>query len=568
MSADRAADPAVAWLALLFAPGGHGHIRTLLRVLLRLGWAQRRRMVPALVAALALSALALVPPALLAYLIDEAFPARDAVAVAAIGAALATAALTDAGTAFARRLLAAIAGLDMRRAVLEPAFATVLRLPADRKEVRDQGLLGRTFEEVERLTQGATEGLLELALGLGTIAVLAAAMLAVNPLVGATVIAIVALLAAVHVALARVLRSREARWFTARSHYWAHLVEAIAYAATLRFNSAHGFAERRFGERLDRDLDAHIAVVRLSAALDALGRLAGGLITAAIALFGGLQVIHGNMSIGDFVLFLSVGSSLSVPVLGLVKTFDDFQAMTISVARLGDLAAGPHEALAGPTAATPIGPATLAASSISFRYDPTSRPVLDGLSFTLSPGEKVAVMGPSGIGKSTLASLLFGARRPNGGSLTLGGRPIAAMPLGQLRRHIVVVPHEIDIFTGTVTENMTIGLCAFDAAKVREAARIASLDAEIMALPQGYDTLLGQGGVDLSAGQKQRLGIVRALLLAPDILILDESTSSLDAATEARVLEALLAAFAATTIIAITHRASVAQRMQRTIQIA
>ncbi len=567
MTAGGTPEPAAARFARLLDTRNDGGIRALLRILLRLGWQQRRRMTPALVAAFLLSSLALAPPALLAYLIDHAFPGRDAMVVIGIGAALGLIALTDATCAFARRMLSAAAGLDMRRAILEPAFAAMLRLPVDRKEVRDQGLLGRTFEEAERLAQGASESLLELALGLGTISVLAIAMLIVNAEVGIVVLAIVAGLAVPHIVIARALRAREAAWFEARSGYWTHLVEAIAYAATLRFNSAHAFAERRFGTRLDADLKAHLAVIRMSAGLDAVGRLAGGLITAAIALFGGLRVIDGGMSIGDFVLFLSVGGSLSVPVLGLVKTFDDFQAMTVSVARLGAIATGPHEAITGVTRISRPQPAQLRVTDLAFSYGPDNAPVLRQLSFVLEPGDKVAMVGPSGIGKSTLANLLFAARRPDGGAIMLDGVPIEAIPLDELRRRIVVVPHEIDVFTGSVAENMTIGLSSVGLAAIRKAADIASIDSDIMALPQGYATLLGQGGIDLSAGQKQRLGIARALLLAPDILILDESTSSLDAATEARVLDALLAHYATTTIIAITHRGSVSERMQRTIAI-
>ena len=567
MSSAAAAEPDIAWLARLLEAASADGLPRLLRVLLRLGWHQRHRMLPALIAALVLSALALAPPALLAHLIDNVFPSRTTTAVIAVGAGLGCIALMDAACAFTRRLLSAAAGIELRRALLEPAFAAVLRLPVDRKESRDQGLLGRTFEEVERLAQGASESLIELVLCLGTIAVLAVAMLVVDPQVGLMVIAIVAALAALHVLFARALRAREGAWFEARSRYWAHLVEAIAYVATLRFNSAHGFAERRFEERLASDLDAHFAVIRMSAGLDAVGRFAGGLITAAIALVGGLRVIDGGMSIGDFVLFLSVGGSLSVPVLNLVKTFDDFQAMTISVARLSDIATGAHEDVGGASVAHRSRGARLDVTGLSFRYAGAETPVLQDLWFSLAPGDKVAVVGPSGIGKSTLASLLFGARRPERGAILLDGKPLETIPLGELRRRIVVVPHEIDTFTGSVAENLTIGLPATGTLDIRKAAAIAGIDADIMRLPQGYDTWLGQGGVDLSAGQRQRLGIARAILLAPDILILDESTSSLDSATETRVLDALLAHCVSTTIVAITHRPSVAQRMQRSIVI-
>jgi ABC-type bacteriocin/lantibiotic exporter with double-glycine peptidase domain len=567
MSSAAAAEPDIAWLARLLEVGGAGGLPRLLRVLLRLGWHQRHRMLPALIAALVLSVLALAPPALLAHLIDNVFPSRTAMAVVAVGAGLGCIALMDAACAFTRRLLSAAAGIELRRALLEPAFAAVLRLPVDRRESRDQGLLGRTFEEVERLAQGASESLIELVLCLGTIAVLAVAMLIVDPRVGLIVIAIVAALAALHVLFARALRAREGAWFEARSRYWAHLVEAIAYVATLRFNSAHGFAEHRFEQRLASDLDAHFAVIRMSAGLDAVGRFAGGLITAAIALVGGLRVIDGGMSIGDFVLFLSVGGSLAVPVLNLVKTFDDFQAMTISVARLSGIATGPHEDVGGARHADRPYAARLDVTGLSFRYAGAETPVLQDLWFSLAPGDKVAVVGPSGIGKSTLASLLFGARRPERGAILLDGKPLETIALGELRRRIVVVPHEIDTFTGSVAENLTIGLPATGTLDIRKAAAIAGIDADIMRLPQGYETWLGQGGVDLSAGQRQRLGIARAILLAPDILILDESTSSLDSATETRVLDALLAHCVSTTIVAITHRPSVAQRMQRSIVI-
>lgn len=539
-----------------------------LAVLWAIGWRARGLILPALAAAIATAILILIPPILLAELIDKTFVSRDGTALLMIGAVIAGIALIDGVCSLARRLLTASASMRLQRDILLPAFAAAIRLPVDHKLARDQGALGRTFEEAEKLSHGASEGLIEFALSAGTILVLAAALLYVDAPVGLAIFLIVSLLAGLHAVLARHLRAREARWFETRSAYWSHIVEALAYLNTLRFNSAHRFAQARFSERLENDLQAHLAVVRLSAMLDAAGRMAGGLIIAAIALLGGWRVIHGGMSVGDFVLLLSVGGSLASPVLALVKAFDDFQTTTISIARLSALAAARSEDLS-PVAARAQGAAPhLAVRDLRFSFPSAEAPVLDGLTFEFAPGERVALIGPSGIGKSTLASLLFALRHPQSGSIEIDGVPADRIALSELRRRILVVPHEIETFTGSVAENIALDETLKDRTRIEAAAAMAGIDPDIKALPQGYDTMLGQGGVELSAGQKQRLGIARALLRRPDILILDESTSSLDLATEQRVLDSLMRHLPGTTIIAITHRASVVERMDRSVRLA
>lgn len=559
------------WLAGLLNSGKRGRknsdLSRTLRALCVLGWMQRHLVLPALCAAVVLAALALVPPFLLAELIDKAFPSRNSAAGLAIGVGIACVAVIDAACSLARRMFAARAGLQLQRDMLMPAFATSLRLPVDHKLARDQGLLGRTFEEVERLAQNATEGLIECGMAAGMIAVLAAALVYVDWQAAFAIVAIVGALALLHIVLARSLRAREAAWFETRSRCWSHIVESIAYMNTVRFNSAHRFAEERFCERLERDLAARFSTIELAAYLDTAGRLAAGLIVAAIALLGGLRVMDGAMSVGDFVLVLSIGGSLSAPVLALVKSFDDMQTTTVSVNRLSALAEAHAEDIPLELDPAQKGPVQLSIENLGFSYSRDGAPVLAGLSCVFEPGERVAVVGPSGIGKSTLASLIFAARRPDDGVMRLNGVPIERIPLAILRQRILIVPHEIDIFTGTVAENIALGARESGLESIANAVRIAGLDAEIGALPQGYDTLLGQGGVDLSAGQKQRIGIARAVLRAPDILVLDESTSALDLATERRVLDKLLEHLPRATVIAITHRSSVVERMERAIEI-
>lgn len=570
MSDRAAANPLMSRLArLLGARDGQAAPANLfhtVRVLLTLGGAQRHLVLPALFAAAILAGLALLPPVLLAKLIDGVFPDRQVALGVAIGIGIGCIALIDAACSLVRRMFAARAGLQLQRDMLVPAFAAALRLPVDHELARDQGSLGRTFEETERLAQNATEGLIEFGMALATILVLAVALAITEWQTGLAIAVIVAAVTLLHVLLGRALRNRETLWFGTRSRHWSHIVESIAYINTVRFNCAHRFAEDRFSDRLDSDLSARLATIELSACLDAAGRLAAGLIVAAIALLGGFRVMSDGMSVGDFVLVLSIGGSLSAPVLALVKAFDDFQAATVSVERLSLLAGARAEDI--PVEIDPVrkGSAQLAIENLRFSYDDDAAPVLAGLSCVFEPAERVALVGPSGIGKSTLASLIFAARKPDAGVLRLDGVPFERIPLAALRQRIAVVPHEIDVFTGSIAENIALGVVC-DPGEIEQAVRIACLDSEIAALSLGYDTVLGQGGVELSAGQKQRLGIARAVLRDPDILVLDESTSSLDVATERRVLDRLLEHFSRATIIAITHRASVMERMTRTVEI-
>jgi ABC-type bacteriocin/lantibiotic exporter with double-glycine peptidase domain len=566
MSGPDQSERRLAWFARMFGDA-HRSLPSLLGLLTELARRELARVVPALVAAAVLSLLALVPAALLAWLVDHAFASRSTAAVAGIAGALAVVALVDAATGYARRMFAARAALNIRRELAEATFAAAIRLPIDRREARDHGLLGRSFEQIERIAQAASEGLLEIALGVGTVVVLAAAMLAVDVRLGLAVLALVVALGAVHFWAARSLRRRDAAWLAARSAYWSHLVESIAYGLAVRIAPAHRFVEARFSDRLQADLAAGLGVTRIAAGLDAAGRLTGGLMTAIIALIGGLQVIAGGMSLGGFVLFLAIAASLTAPVLGFAKAIDDLQATLNAAGRLAELAGATHERISIGDDPPPLGRGAVAIERVYFAYD-GERPLLSQATLSLAHGEKVALTGASGLGKTTLGSLIVALRAAVGGAITLDGTPIAQLPLGTLRRRIALVPHDIEIFTGTVAENIALGEPAAERAHIELAARMACLHDDIEALADGYDTFLGQGTVELSAGQRQQLGIARALVRPPEVLILDESTSALDSETERKVLDNLLTRLPGTTILAITHRASVALRMSRMIDLS
>lgn len=203
---------------------------------------------------------------------------------------------------------------------------------------------------------------------------------------------------------------------------------------------------------------------------------------------------------------------------------------------------------------------SVAFRQVSFTYAGASRPAVREASFFIQEGETVGIIGPTGSGKSTLVNLVPRFYDASQGQVLVGGRDVTRTPARQLRKGIAVVPQKALLFTGTILENLRWGDKRASPEAVRRAAEAACADEFVSGLPEGYDTLLGQGGVNLSGGQKQRLSIARALLKKPQILILDDCTSALDAATEARVLSGIRRASSGMTVLLVSQRISTVMR--------
>jgi ABC-type multidrug transport system fused ATPase/permease subunit len=277
---------------------------------------------------------------------------------------------------------------------------------------------------------------------------------------------------------------------------------------------------------------------------------------AAILLVGGRMVARGSLSLGDFVAFNLFLALLVTPLRALGMWIGQAQRATASGERIFQVIDEPEDIREEPGAiALPPGPGTVAFERVTFGYDPV-RPVLRDLELELAPGRSVALIGHTGAGKTTVASLIPRFYDVQLGRVLVDGHDVRSLTLPSLRGAIGVIAQDAFLFSATVRENIAFGRVVATDEEVEHAARLAQAHEFIAALPDGYDTVIGERGITLSGGQRQRVAIARAIVLDPRILILDDATASVDASTEARIRDGLREAMRDRTTIIIAHRLS------------
>ncbi len=277
---------------------------------------------------------------------------------------------------------------------------------------------------------------------------------------------------------------------------------------------------------------------------------------AAMLLIGGRMVAHGTLSIQDFIRFNLYLALLVFPLRMLGMWIGEGQRATASGERIFQVM-DEIEDIADPEGARelPPGPGLVRFENVTFGYDP-ARPVLSGIELELTAGTTVALIGHTGSGKTTLASLIPRFYDVQEGRVTIDGVDVRDVTLNSLRREIGVIAQDPFLFSATVRENLAFGRAEATEEDIVEAARLAQAHEFVERLPEGYDTVIGERGITLSGGQRQRLAIARALVVDPRILILDDATASVDASTEAKIRLGLREAMAGRTTVIIAHRLS------------
>ncbi len=304
---------------------------------------------------------------------------------------------------------------------------------------------------------------------------------------------------------------------------------------------------------------------RLGAGLSRAARLVAGLGTGLVFLFGVRQVLEGHMTLGRMMFAYGAATNLFAPTLALSQLSLTTNRLLVILQRLVGVLDEPIEIREAPDARPFPSPLREGVTLVhaGFRYPGTSEPVIEDLLLRLPAREWVCVMGPSGSGKTTLLYLLSRLHEPDHGEIRFDGIPLAKIRLADLRRRIALVPQEPQVFSGTVRENICYGFPDATPSAIMAAARAAEIHDFIMTLPVQYETLVGERGTTLSGGQRQRISLARALLSRPDLLLLDDCTSALDAETERRIQETLTRVLRGKTAVIVSQRVSMARRCHR-----
>ncbi|HTW64500.1 MAG TPA: ABC transporter ATP-binding protein [Bryobacteraceae bacterium] len=320
----------------------------------------------------------------------------------------------------------------------------------------------------------------------------------------------------------------------------------------------------RFRDRNQGFLDALLSMQLTSFFAGAVPGTILTLSTAAIFLYGGKLVIDGALTTGSLVALMSYHLRLLSPVQNLMSLYSNLVSGGVSLSRVWELFDTNAEIVDRP-GAKPLGEVRgeIEFDHITFSYG--AEPVLEDLSFRVEPGTICAILGPSGAGKSTLADLLVRFYDPAAGAIRIDGRDLRDVPLAEVRRAILLVDQSPYLFHASVRENIAYGRPGASYDDIVSAAQAASIHNRIMALPEGYETSIAERGQTLSAGERQRIALARALLADPKVLVLDEPTSALDEANERAIAETLVRVAAGRTAILITHRASLARIAHQTI---
>lgn len=358
------------------------------------------------------------------------------------------------------------------------------------------------------------------------------------------------------------LTARYAKVRTRVGELNGHLSNNLTGIATIKSFTTEGYEVERISAASDAYRQSNRDAIKLSSAYSPLIRMVIVMGFVATLIWGGNLVLEGALEVGTYSVLVFLTQRLLWPLTRLGQTFDLYQRAMASTRRVMDLLATPIKIVGGHAQPTTPAQAKLEFKDVEFAY-PDRAPIFNGFNLLVEPGQSIGLVGATGSGKTSLINLLLRFYQPQAGQIFFDDQPLDSLQLAALRRHIGLVSQSTFLFHGTVRQNIAYGSFEATDEQIIAAAKAAEAHDFIMALPKGYDTVVGERGQTLSGGQQQRLSIARVLLKDPKLLILDEATSAVDNETEAALQRSLEAIAKDRTTLIIAHRLSTVRNADR-----
>jgi len=434
---------------------------------------------------------------------------------------------------------------------------TLNRLPLAYFDAQPRGeLLSRVTNDIDNIAQSLQQTLSQLVTSLLTVTAMLVMMFWVSPLLAAIALVTIPLSIIVTAAIGRRSQAYFVQQWASTGDVNSIVEETFTGHDLVKVFGRRGAASRAFRVKNDELRDATFGAQFVSGLIMPMMTFIGNLNYVLVAVVGGLRVASGHMSVGSVQAFIQYSRQFTQPLTQIASMANLMQSGVASAERVFEVldvtgqSPDPAEPL---TLTAPHG--RVAFEDVSFSYTP-DRPLIEHLDLCVEPGQTVAIVGPSGAGKTTLVNLIMRFYELNGGRITLDGVDITRMRRHDLRDHIGMVLQETWLFEGTIRDNIAYGSPGATDAQVRAAAEATHVDRFVHSLPDGYDTMLDSEAGNISAGEKQLITIARAFISDPALLILDEATSSVDTRTELLVQQAMHALRADRTSFVIAHRLS------------
>lgn len=520
-----------------------------------------------LAVSLTLEVLGLIFPLFMQWVVDNVVVSRDVSLLTTLTLGFLLLLVVQQLFTLMRSWLVLRIGTQLRVQWRSNVLSHLLLLPLNYFARRHLGDVMSRFESVDHIQKVLTDTFVETLLDGVMVVLTLALMLLYSPMLTVIALASVMIYAAVRWAWYGPMRRAMAEHLVRSANESSFLLETVRGMRTIRLFSRHAERLGAWQSLMVADVNANLKVQKLEVFYRLMRGTLSGVFALLLLWLGASDVMAGTLSVGMLLAFLAYRTQFDNRFTELINKWVDLRMLGLDAQRLADIVLTPTEPLSNGLMSTASKqPPSIEINDLHFRYSDNVPDVLAGLSLTIAAGQSIAIAGPSGGGKTTLVNLLLGVYTPQRGQIRIDGVSMEHMGVAQWRAQVGTVMQDDVLFAGSIADNISFFDANPDVAWLEQCVQMASIDEDILNMPMGYQTLVGDMGSTLSGGQKQRVLLARALYRRPRVLILDEATSHLDIAREAEVGHAI--ASMSLTRIVVAHRQQTLASVDRVVELA